>query len=261
MQVILKIFILIIFFGNHSALSQVIFKTYKSSGSKTDSSSKKTNSVVFSLLGKKDADPESSTEIVAESDTVNQNLAKVWLDSLMIVERTLAQLSKKQKISYTESFINIPSIWPLKEAQITDRFGSRVHPVTGQISFHSGIDLAAAFGTAVYATANGIIHKVVLDDAGIGLAVFIKHSSGYETVYGHLSGYEVKPGQKVKRGQQIGLVGSTGRSTGPHLHYTVMFNNVAQDPYPFASLSKLQKQEKGSKETLVKNNKSMNKSK
>jgi len=113
--------------------------------------------------------------------------------------------------------------------RLTSRFGYRRDPFTGKISFHTGIDIANRIGAAVHAARDGVITFVGLK-RGYGLVIQIKHRFGYKTVYGHLLGTRVKVGQKVKRGQIIGFVGNTGRSTGPHLHFEVWLKSRLIDP-------------------------------
>jgi murein DD-endopeptidase MepM/ murein hydrolase activator NlpD len=118
------------------------------------------------------------------------------------------------------------------EGYITDDFGSRRNPMGAGHEFHPGLDIVAEFGTPVKATADGIIvHASPM--GGYGNLVAIYHSNGIVTRYGHLSKITVEAGQRVKRGDQIGNVGSTGRSTGPHCHYEVRENDQTVDPQKY----------------------------
>lgn len=117
--------------------------------------------------------------------------------------------------------------------RLSSTFGTRRHPVTGKISKHGGIDIAVKTGTLVGAAADGIVTVASTNVGHYGTAVFIDHQNGYITHYGHLSKILVKVGQKVKAGQIIAKSGSTGRSTGPHLHFTVKKNGVSLDPLKF----------------------------
>ena len=112
---------------------------------------------------------------------------------------------------------------------VSSRFGERVHPITGELKHHNGIDLAANMGTAVYAADGG---TVVLAEwyGGYGNCIMIDHGNGYKTLYGHLSYIGVSEGQAVHQGDTIGQVGSTGNSTGPHLHFEVYLNGSRVDP-------------------------------
>ncbi len=121
-----------------------------------------------------------------------------------------------------------PSVWPAK-GWLSSRFGYRRSPFTGKKEFHRGIDVATRMGAPILAPADGVV-TFVGRDGGFGRTVTIKHGYGLKTKYAHLKDALVKKGQHVKRGETIALVGSTGRSTGPHLHYEVHLNNVAVDP-------------------------------
>jgi murein DD-endopeptidase MepM/ murein hydrolase activator NlpD len=129
---------------------------------------------------------------------------------------------------------NVELIYPLMNpARVTSRFGWRVHPLTGTRRFHSGIDIAAPAGTPVVATATGTVVSAGWN-GGYGKAIVIQHNDVQQTLYGHLSEISVQPGQQVTQGSVIGLVGSTGNSTGPHLHFESRSPNgtgwVAVDP-------------------------------
>ena len=117
-------------------------------------------------------------------------------------------------------------------------YGWRIDPVYNVRRFHKGMDFSAPIGTDIFATGNGTI-KFTGWQQGYGNAVIIDHGFGYETLYGHMSKILVKRGQKIKRGDVIGLVGNTGKSTGPHLHYEVHYKGTVQNPqnYYFLDLS------------------------
>jgi murein DD-endopeptidase MepM/ murein hydrolase activator NlpD len=117
---------------------------------------------------------------------------------------------------------------------ISDGFGMRRNPFSGEgRETHEGLDIAVDFGTPVTTTADGLIIYAA-PHAGYGNLVIIYHSNGITTRYGHLSRITVEPGQRVKRGDQIGHAGSTGRSTGPHVHYEIRENDQALDPMRYA---------------------------
>lgn len=135
----------------------------------------------------------------------------------------------------------IPAIPPVrflnwKDYRVSSRFGWRQHPIEGDIRLHNGIDLPQPAGTPVFATADGIVKWISWQPDGLGLAVCLEHTTGYQTIYGHLSNYAVWEGNKVRRGALIGRVGSTGRSTGPHLHYTIIYQGKAVDPSQYCFL-------------------------
>lgn len=127
------------------------------------------------------------------------------------------------------SLRSLPLRSPLSRAAKTSGFGMRAHPLLGGMRFHSGIDLAAPQGSTVVATADGIVVASGWN-GGYGLEVLLNHGGGLETRYGHLSRITVQLGQSVRAGETIGLVGSTGRSTGPHLHYETRVNGTAVRP-------------------------------
>jgi len=151
-----------------------------------------------------------------------------------------------QSVSYDELFTLarnkeemlacIPAIFPLKETEIkyiSSFFGHRPDPIYKVTKFHSGIDFSAPLGTEAYATGDGVVTNVENTMWGYGKMVTIDHGFGYTTRYAHLHNYAVRKGQKVKRGQLIGYIGNTGKTTGVHLHYEVLKNGTAIDPINF----------------------------
>ena len=109
----------------------------------------------------------------------------------------------------------------------------RRHPVGGHVKFHEGLDFACDVGTPLYATGDGVVTNDTYGESGYGIHVDIDHGNGYQTKFAHMSVSKVKVGQRVTRGQLIGLSGNTGLSTGPHLHYEIMFNGTKIDPVDF----------------------------
>jgi murein DD-endopeptidase MepM/ murein hydrolase activator NlpD len=128
-----------------------------------------------------------------------------------------------------------PNLWPV-EGQVTASFGERIDPFNGEGAFHSGVDISAIVGSAVIAPADG---SVTFADflGGYGRAIMVDHGHGISTRYGHLSSFAVTAGQYVHRGDTIGYVGTSGRSTGPHLHYEVRINDVPVNPYKYLRLT------------------------
>lgn len=117
---------------------------------------------------------------------------------------------------------------------LTSKFGYRKHPITNKRHFHGGLDYRSKTGEDVIATADGVVsYSSFSKDTGFGNLVTIQHANGFKTRYGHLSQRSVKTGQLVSKGQKIGEVGSTGRSSGPHLHYEVWFLHHKLNPLPF----------------------------
>ena len=130
----------------------------------------------------------------------------------------------------------IPAIMPIKGVdlrRISSHFGHRTDPFYKVQKFHSGIDFSAPIGTNVYCSGDGVVEQVVLGNSGYGNYVLVDHGYGYKTRYAHLKKALVKKGQKVSRGENIALVGNTGKSTAPHLHYEVIKNGKAINPVDF----------------------------
>jgi murein DD-endopeptidase MepM/ murein hydrolase activator NlpD len=128
-----------------------------------------------------------------------------------------------------------PNLWPV-EGPVTGSFGERIDPFNGEGAFHSGIDIGALYGQVIVAPAEGV---VMFADfmGGYGRALILDHGHGMTTRYGHLKSFAVLPGQHVHRGDTIGYVGDSGRSTGPHLHYEVRINDVPVNPHKYLRLT------------------------
>jgi murein DD-endopeptidase MepM/ murein hydrolase activator NlpD len=124
-----------------------------------------------------------------------------------------------------------PNLWPV-EGPVTGSFGERIDPFNGEGAFHSGIDIGAIYGQPIIAPADGTVEFADFM-GGYGRAVIINHGHGITTRYGHLKSFAVFPGQQVHRGDTIGYVGDSGRSTGPHLHYEVRINDVPVNPHKY----------------------------
>ncbi|HSE48978.1 MAG TPA: M23 family metallopeptidase [Terriglobales bacterium] len=136
-----------------------------------------------------------------------------------------------------------PNLWPV-EGPITGSFGERIDPFNGEGAFHTGVDISSSYGRAVLAPADGIVEYADLQN-GYGRLVQLRHANGISTRFGHLSGFAVAPGQRVQRGDVIGYVGLSGRSTGPHLHYEVRIYNTPVNPYKYLRLNAAQSQMHG----------------
>lgn len=124
-----------------------------------------------------------------------------------------------------------PSIWPTK-GYLTSPLGQRIHPLTGKRSYHNGQDIATQYGNKVIAPANGVVLIAEYRDY-YGNLLIVDHGFGFTTRYGHLASFNVKEGQRIKRGQVVGFVGNTGRSSAPHLHYEVRYFGIPQNPMNF----------------------------
>jgi murein DD-endopeptidase MepM/ murein hydrolase activator NlpD len=165
------------------------------------------------------AAPTAGTGVSSEgSDRQFQQLFASWDRS---GERTTSTTS-----------VAVPSRTPLDNFRMSSSYGMRTHPVLGGLRGHKGIDLAAPTGTPVYATADGLVSKAEWFSS-YGNFIAIAHGAELETRFGHLSRMAVSAGQRVRKGDLIGYVGSTGRSTGPHLHYEVRVAGMAVDPTPY----------------------------
>jgi murein DD-endopeptidase MepM/ murein hydrolase activator NlpD len=128
-----------------------------------------------------------------------------------------------------------PTLWPV-EGRITAGFGERTDPFNGEGAFHRGVDISSPYGTRVIAPADGVVQYADFIN-GYGRAIIVQHGQGVSTLYGHLSGFGVSVGQIVHRGDTLGYVGISGRSTGPHLHYEVRIFNTPVNPAKYLRLT------------------------
>jgi murein DD-endopeptidase MepM/ murein hydrolase activator NlpD len=169
-------------------------------------------------------------------------------NSSIVIEtaKRLDYLKKKvvvQSKSYDELYVlaknkevmlgAIPAIMPISNKDLTrtaSGFGLRIHPFYKIVRFHAGMDFTAPLGTDVYVTGNGTVEAVMPSLRGLGNHIIINHGFGIVSIYAHLDRFNVRKGQKVRRGDVIGFVGSTGMSLAPHLHYEIKVNNVNVDP-------------------------------
>lgn len=147
---------------------------------------------------------------------------------------TIAISSGGLRLIPATSFANstyTPAIWPVL-GHITDSFGSRLDPFSGEGAFHTGVDVASDYGAPVHATADGIV-TIAENHAGYGRLVVVDHGFGITTWYAHLSAFSAIAGARVKRGEVVGYTGISGRSTGPHVHYEVRVNNAPVNPWRY----------------------------
>jgi murein DD-endopeptidase MepM/ murein hydrolase activator NlpD len=194
--------------------------------------------------------PDSAREKMIENQKEVDKVNIIGEDTIAdAVARTLDKLAARaafQLNSYTEiekliknqdvKLACIPAIQPVSNKDLTriaSGFGMRIDPVYGTPKMHKGLDFAAPQGTPIYATANGTVAVAGFTDGGYGNHVEINHGYGYETIYGHMVKVKVHSGERVTRGEVIGWVGSTGKSTGPHCHYEIHVNGEAVDPVYF----------------------------
>ena len=175
---------------------------------------------------------ESSDAMLREIDDVRQ--ISTYLSRAIPPVKEIGALLNSQSALLTD----IPSIWPIKNGlgRITMFFGQNIHPIFGQHYIHTGIDIATfRAGDPIVATADGIVVTVEYD-SGYGNYVVIRHKHGYYTRYAHMLSFAVMIGQRVQQGEVIGYIGSTGMSTGPHLHYEVHIGSDVVDPFKYINI-------------------------
>jgi murein DD-endopeptidase MepM/ murein hydrolase activator NlpD len=175
---------------------------------------------------------KSKEEVLKSLDTSNSGSIDIEVlkdqikSSIESASEIKAYLSEQRDI-----YVSTPKGWPTP-GRISSNYGTRSDPITGKPQFHTGIDISAPRGTPIFATADGIV-AFSRPVANMGNIVVIEHGFGYSTIYAHIKQSNVKPGQRVKQGDVIAFVGSSGRTTGPHLHYEVWKNNCSVNPYNF----------------------------
>lgn len=179
----------------------------------------------------KDLERLGSSEIVIGTTKRLDELTK----KLVVQSRSfdeVIQLAKNKE----EMLASIPAIQPVSNEKLTrvaSGFNYRIHPIYKVRHFHTGIDFTAPRGTEIYVTGDGKVEDVIMKKRGYGNHIIVDHGYGYKTLYAHMSRFNVKKGQQVKRGDVIGYVGSTGTSTAPHLHYEVIKNGEKINPMNF----------------------------
>ena len=168
------------------------------------------------------------------NDEATENPYRDDVDKMSFRSRSLHKdlsVLEQKFLAQSRMLSSTPSIAPVRGI-LTDGFGGRSDPFTGEPGNHAAIDISSANGQPVRSPADGIVVKAEWAN-GYGNVIYISHGYGYSTRYGHLSTFAARPGQRVKRGDIIGHVGSTGRSTGPHLHYEVRVNNNPVNPLEY----------------------------
>jgi len=184
---------------------------------------------------------------IGGSEKINTSLLQEYplvLKEYLIVEKLKHQLDVEMQ-SYDEiarmfeekssMWAARPAIQPVSNKTLTHlhtTFGERFHPLLGYVRDHKGLDFTADIGTPVYATGDGVV-KIAYFSGSYGNVIFLDHGYGYETRYAHLSAFNARKGQRIKRGEIIGFVGDTGLSHGPHLHYEVVFKGQQINPINF----------------------------
>ncbi len=172
------------------------------------------------------ANPEAAKEVNKVARSGEELLRQAQYQRYSFLE--IVESLQKQR----ESWAKVPSIAPVSSGKLSSCFGERLDPFTEQHSFHRGVDLSAERGTAIFATADGLV-EFAGRDGGYGLTVCIDHGNGLETRYAHVLDVMVRRGQRVRRGDEIARVGSSGRSTGSHVHYEVRLNGKAVNPQAY----------------------------
>ncbi|MEW6469168.1 MAG: peptidoglycan DD-metalloendopeptidase family protein [Bacteroidota bacterium] len=173
---------------------------------------------------------ENSKLIIETTKKLDKIAKQMYIQSKSFDEVIRLAKSKEQM------FASIPAIQPISNKNLRHApggFGWRVHPIYKTSEFHPGMDFAAPMGTPIYATGDGFVERADANAQGYGNHVVLNHGFGYQTLYAHMSKIAVTVGQKVKRGQVIGYVGSTGLSTAPHVHYEVIKNGEKVNPINF----------------------------
>jgi murein DD-endopeptidase MepM/ murein hydrolase activator NlpD len=177
---------------------------------------------------------------LAQADDVNQQQVAQSIEQFynLRAQALSGRVSRALEGGLTPNFsgdwtqlADAPSMWPI-EGPVTSSFGERQDPFNGEGAFHAGIDISASYGSPVRATADGDVTNAGMG-TGYGREIVLNHGHNVSTLYGHLSSIAVLPGQHVTRGEVIGYVGQSGRSTGPHLHYEVRLNNVPVNPHKY----------------------------
>jgi murein DD-endopeptidase MepM/ murein hydrolase activator NlpD len=193
-------------------------------------------------------DSARAKELEAEKEirTIQNMNDRDLLNSIINTLNTLSSRVQAQSTSYNEIdklvsnkellLSHTPAIQPVSNKELSrlaSGFGRRIDPIYKTVKMHAGLDFAAPQGTPIYATADGTITTAGNTNNGYGNHVVINHGYGYETLYGHMVRVKARPGQSVKRGEVIGWIGSTGKSTGPHCHYEVHKNGQKINPIYF----------------------------
>ncbi len=212
-------------------------KEYESSSHRLQAKVQNLQSIVNKLgvmAGLDQALPDAQVGGVGGGSDLESQAPALSIDNMDASLSSLTEKSIKLEQFYKDQGVllaSTPSVWPVR-GYLSAGFGNRIDPFTGQRDFHPGIDISAPIGTKVLAPADGIVISTAAR-GGYGNALVLNHQYGVVTRYGHLSSYNVRPGQRVKRGDVIAFVGSTGRSTAPHLHYEVWVRDQAQSPIHF----------------------------
>lgn len=187
--------------------------------------------------------------LIKEPYSVYSNSTDEALNNATRINKLLDELDKRmefatesrdeisrQRTENDERWRHLPSIRPVAGGRVTDTYGWRIHPLTQQRQFHEGLDISASRGTPIRAPADGVVERVISKykpNQSYGREILIDHGNGVKTLYAHLRNIHVQVGDTVKRYQEIGTVGDSGRATGPHLHYEVHKDSESQNPVDY----------------------------
>jgi len=225
-------------------ISTLLEKQNQEIATKLDTIEKKSNEV-RKIVGLKAEPAGNRKRSLKAARSGSVNLLRLRADFKLLkheVNDTKTEMEEleKEAISYKQEqdkermlrmLESIPSIWPTS-GPLTSGFGMRVHPIYGYERYHSGIDISAIYGSPIYSTAFGRVTYAGYY-SGYGNTVMVDHGNGMQTLYGHCSSLDVQQGQTVRKGQIIARIGSTGVSTGPHVHYEVQLAGTPTDPEPY----------------------------
>jgi len=173
---------------------------------------------------------DNSEMVIETAKKLDRIRKKIYIQSKSFDDLIAMSRNKEEMLSC------LPAIQPISNTDLTrtaSGWGWRIHPIYKIVKFHYGMDFTAPLGTDIYVTGDGVIESIVNSKRGYGNHIIVNHGFGYKTLYAHLDHFNVRPGQKVKRGDVIGFVGSTGASLAPHLHYEVELNGEKIDPVNF----------------------------
>ncbi|MBN2509864.1 MAG: M23 family metallopeptidase [Spirochaetales bacterium] len=175
---------------------------------------------------------EHEANVIMESSQI-RNISAMLVNSAEYLEKIGEVISSQEKL-----LVELPSIWPLERGLgvITNKMGPAIHPFTKQMYLHKGVDIAMRYGTGILAAANGKVVERGYEPRGFGHYVVIDHDYGFSTKYAHFERLYVDEGDTVVQGQTIGTMGSSGLSTGPHLHYEVRIGSEVVDPMYFIKI-------------------------
>jgi murein DD-endopeptidase MepM/ murein hydrolase activator NlpD len=170
---------------------------------------------------------DNSSIVIETTKELDRIRKKVYIQSKSFDDLIALAMRKEEMLR------SIPAILPISNKDLTrtaSGYGLRIHPIYKIIKFHSGMDFTAPSGTDVYVTGDGTVSSVISSKRGLGNHIIINHGYGYISIYAHLDQFNVRAGQKVRRGDIIGFVGSTGLSVAPHLHYEIKLDGTNVDP-------------------------------